>query len=47
MKMSKLQASKVTTYINGYMNTCNRVFMVSNGVVMQDAVAPATIPPAA
>lgn len=29
------------------MNTCNRVLIVSNGVVMHDAVAPAIIPPAA
>lgn len=28
-------------------NTCKRVFIVSNGVVIQDAVAPATIPPVA
>jgi len=29
------------------MDTCNRVLIVSNGVVIQDAVAPAMIPPVA
>lgn len=29
------------------LHTCKRVLMVSNGVVIQDAVAPAIIPPAA
>ena len=30
-----------------HMHACNRVLIVSNGVVMHDAVAPAKIPPAA
>jgi hypothetical protein len=32
---------------NEVVQTCNRVLIVSNGVVMQEAVAPAMIPPAA
>jgi len=32
---------------NETMQTCNRVLIVSNGVVMQDEDAPAIIPPTA
>lgn len=33
--------------LTGYLNTCKRVLIVSKGVVMKEAVAPAIIPPVA
>lgn len=45
--LKTLKLSMKKKHFNKFMNTCNRVLIVSNGVVMHDAVAPAIIPPAA